>query len=144
MEFSRGSEHGGYRQALRHLSPRFLTRPAVLYVDVSYEESLRKNRRRFNPDRPHSILEHSLPDEKLERLYRRCDWEEISGDDSRYLHICDAKVPYVVFPNNDDVTTRGGRPLDQRLAECLESLWHCRAALHAEAPDEPKGDLPAP
>jgi hypothetical protein len=70
IEFSRGSEHGGYRQAFRHLSDEVLERACILYVKVSFAESLRKNRRRFNPDRPDSILEHGLSDEKLERLYR--------------------------------------------------------------------------
>ena len=74
LEFSRGSEHGGYARAFAHLSEAVLERLAVLYVRVSFQESQRKNRRRFNPDRPHSILEHGLPDEKLARLYREDDW----------------------------------------------------------------------
>ena len=68
IEFSRGSEHGGYTSAFAHLSREILSRAAVLYIDVSWEESLRKNRKRANPDKPDSILEHSLPDQKLERL----------------------------------------------------------------------------
>jgi len=38
-------------------------RPSTIYIDVTWEESLRKNRLRFNPQRPDSVLEHSLPDE---------------------------------------------------------------------------------
>ena len=49
IEFSRGAEHGGYASAFRHLSEEILDRACVLYIDVPYEESLRKNRRRFNP-----------------------------------------------------------------------------------------------
>ncbi|MCF6277224.1 MAG: hypothetical protein L3J16_00525, partial [Anaerolineales bacterium] len=56
IEFSRGSEHGGYAEAFRHLGEEILKRAAVMYVRVPFEESLRKNRRRFNPDRPDSIL----------------------------------------------------------------------------------------
>ncbi len=67
IEFSRGSEHGGYRAAYPHLSDAVLKQVAIFFIDVPYEESLRKNRRRFNPDRPDSILEHGLPDAKLER-----------------------------------------------------------------------------
>jgi len=73
IEFSRGSEHGGYWQALEHLPDQILDRARIIYVQVSYEESLRKNRLRFNPQRPDSILEHGLEDEKLERLYRLDD-----------------------------------------------------------------------
>ena len=79
LEFSRGSEHGGYESAFRSLSEDILKKACVLYIDVPYEESLRKNRRRFNPDRPDSILEHGLPDEKVERLYKEVDWEIFKG-----------------------------------------------------------------
>ena len=74
MEFSRGTEHGGYREAYGHLGKEVLSRAAILYVDVSWEESLRKNRKRKNPDKPYSILEHSLEDEKIETLYRGDDF----------------------------------------------------------------------
>lgn len=122
IEFSRGSEHGGYRAAFQHLSDDVLSRAAVVYVHVSFEESLRKNRRRFNPNRPDSILEHGLPDAKLERLYRDDDWAEFSAADPRFLHIRDLRVPYVVFENEDDVTTGGGEGLITRLEEVLASF----------------------
>ena len=56
IEFSRGTEHGGYESAFHHLSEEIIEKACVLYIDVPYEESLRKNRRRFNPNRPDSIL----------------------------------------------------------------------------------------
>ena len=123
VEFSRGKEHGGYTSAFAHLPVQMVEHMAVLYLDVSWEESLRKNRKRFNPDRPDSILEHSLPDAKLERLYREVDWAEVSAGDPEYLTIQEHKVPYVVFDNSDDVTTPRGEALGQRLAETLTHLW---------------------
>ncbi len=69
IEFSRGSEHGGYKEAFKHLSKKVLENASLVYVNVPYEESLRKNRKRFNPDKPDSILEHGLPDKKLEFLF---------------------------------------------------------------------------
>jgi hypothetical protein len=123
IEFSRGSEHGGYQSAFAHLTPLVLERAALMYVDVSWEESLRKNRKRFNPHKPDSILEHSLPDAKLERLYRETDWEQVSELDRKYLHIGDYCVPYVVFDNGDDVTSRGGVELGERLEVSLGRLW---------------------
>jgi len=123
LEFSRGGEHGGYETAYKHLSREILSLAACLYVDVSYEESLRKNRARFNPERPDSILEHGLPDEKLERLYRDDDWSIFSSGNPDYLSIQDLQVPYVNFENDDDVTSNGGEALRQRLEERLGTLW---------------------
>jgi hypothetical protein len=125
-EFSRGSEHGGYRAALPNLSDEILSRAAVLYINVSWEESLRKNRRRFNPDRPDSILQHGLDDEKLDRLYREVDWPQVSAGDPRYLSVRGHRVPYVVFENKDDVTTDRGPALGERLQETLGRLWDLR------------------
>ncbi len=123
VEFSRGKEHGGYKAAFQHLSLELVQNMAVLYVDVSWEESLRKNQRRFNPDKPDSILEHGLPDAKLERLYREVDWEEISRNNAEYLTIQGRKVPYAVFNNSDDVTTARGSALGDRLEEVTRVLW---------------------
>ncbi len=99
IEFSRGSEHGGYASAFQHLSEEILSRALIIYVDVPYEESLRKNRKRFNPARPDSILEHGLPDAKLERMYKEVDWDSVSADSPTHIMIKGHKVPYVVFDN---------------------------------------------
>ncbi len=123
IEFSRGSEHGGYRSAFEHISKEVAQRMAVLYLDVSWEESLRKNRKRFNPDKPDSILEHGLEDAKLERLYKEVDWQEISAGDKTRLTVNGVKVPYVVFDNHDDVTSPRGEELGLRLETCLKQLW---------------------
>ena len=123
IEFSRGSEHGGYTAAFPHLGKEILERATIVYVDVSYEESLRKNRRRFNPDRPDSILEHGLPDEKLERLYKEVDWAEFSSTDPEFVTVNDVKVPYVVFENEDDITTDTPSLLAERLEEVMNKLW---------------------
>jgi hypothetical protein len=123
IEFSRGSEHGGYRSAFEHISKDAAQMMAVLYLDVSWEESLRKNRKRFNPDKPDSILEHGLEDAKLERLYKEVDWHEVSAGDKTRLTVNGVKVPYVVFDNQDDVTSPRGEELGLRLESCLQQLW---------------------
>ncbi len=123
MEFARGAEHGGFAQAFKNFTPEILRKGAVLYLDVSFEESLRKNRKRFNPDRPHSILEHSLPDDKLIKMYKDSDWKDFSAKHKDYLEINSVTVPYVVFDNEDDVTTGGGNPLGTRLNTVLNRLW---------------------
>jgi hypothetical protein len=127
VEFSRGSEHGGYAEAFPHLPDDLLQRAGLVYVRVSFEESLCKNRRRFNPDRPDSILEHGLPDAKLERLYGEDDWDALSGGEGTgFLQVRGIQVPFAVFENEDDVTT--GRPelLEARLEEVLRLLWSLR------------------
>ena len=125
LEFSRGSEHGGYREAFKHLSDEILQRARILFVQVSFGESFRKNQKRFNPDRPDSILEHGLDDEKLETLYRSDDWQDLilKSNSEQYLLIRGWKVPYVVFENEDDVTSSGGTALGNRLEETLDRLW---------------------
>jgi len=128
VEFSRGKEHGGFRQAFEHVAPEMLRRGAILYIDASWEESLRKNRARANPDRPDSILQHSLSDEKLAHLYRESDWAEFSAGDPERLVIQGISVPYAVFPNEDDVTTERGSALGRRLEDTLERLWRGYAA----------------
>ncbi len=128
IEFSRGSEHGGYAEAYPHLSPEILRQAATLYLRVSFAESLRKNRARRNPDRLDSILEHSLSDEKLIRLYKRNDWEQFSAGDPQRLHVGEFAIPYAVFENEDDVTTPRGEALGQRLEETLARLWNLHTA----------------
>lgn len=127
VEFARGAEHGGYAAAFPHLAPDLLQRAAVMYVRVSFEESLRKNRRRFNPKRPDSILEHALPDEKLSRLYCHDDWTSFSAGDPHYLSLGSKRVPYVIFENEDDVTTDKPDLLAERLETVLGRLWELRS-----------------
>jgi hypothetical protein len=128
VEFARGSEHGGYRQAFEHLSDQILERAGIVYVQVSFAESLRKNRKRFNPERPDSILEHAVDEKKLEKLYRHDDWQDLLSqtDSSEYITIRDWKVPHVVFENEDDVTTEGGGALGTRLEAALSRLWEIK------------------
>ncbi|MCK9484168.1 MAG: hypothetical protein M0R34_07375 [Candidatus Marinimicrobia bacterium] len=126
VEFSRGSEHGGYQAAYPHLSDDILQRAAIFYIDVPFEESLQKNRKRFNPSRPDSILEHGLPDEKLTRLYKDCDWETFRGQDPEFINIRGYKVPYIVLHNEPDVTTARDENLGRILEDLLNKLWHLR------------------
>ena len=123
IEFSRGAVHGGYREAFPHLSGEILRRAGVLYIDVSFEESLRKNRRRFDPNRPDSILHHALEDEKLERLYKEDDFKAFSSADPQWLTVKGVRVPYVIFDNHDDVTTDKPEQLAARLEDRLGALW---------------------
>ena len=130
IEFSRGTEHGGYQEAYQHLSSRILERAASLYVNVSFDESFRKNRKRFNPERPDSILQHALEDEKVKRLYSEDDWFDFTASDPNTFSVRNIKVPYAVFENEDDVSTEGGSALGQRLEVVLGHLWEIWQQFH--------------
>lgn len=123
IEFARGTSHGGFSRAFEHLSREIADKLAILYLNVSWEESLRKNRARFNPDKPDSILEHGLPDKKLELLYRHVDWEELTANQKDFLQIQGVSVPYIVFENEEDVTSQGGDILSDRLEDLLIGLY---------------------
>lgn len=132
IEFSRGKEHGGYASAFEHLDQDMLRKMAILYVNVSWEESLRKNRERFNPERPGSILEHGLTEENLKRLYMEIDWEDVSAGEPEHITIQGVRVPYVIFENEDDLTTERGNELGLRLEETLSHLWFVYQASQTE------------
>ncbi len=126
IEFSRGSEHGGFKTAYDFLSEEILERAAVLYINCSWDESLRKNRRRFNPDKPDSVLEHGLEDMKLEMLYKESDWEEFSSADPGFLKVKGIDVPYAVFQNEPEITDQPEK-LGAHLEEVLNRLWKIRS-----------------
>lgn len=123
LEFSRGGEHGGYQAAYQHLSRDVLERAAILYLHVSFAESARKNRARFNPDRPDSLLQHGLSSEKLDRLYRIDDWDDFTRTHPAHVQVGEHRVPYVIFENDDDLTSTADEAMLARLEGCLHQLW---------------------
>ncbi len=130
IEFSRGSEHGGYREAYQHFSDMILEQAASLYINVSFDESFRKNKKRYDPERPDSILHHALEDEKIMRLYLEDDWFDFTASNPKSFSVRNIQIPYAVFENEDDVTTEGGTALGLRLESVLEHLWKIREGLH--------------
>ena len=130
LEFARGSQHGGFAEAYSYLSPVVLGRANTIYIQVSRQESQRKNMRRANPDKPDSILEHSLEDKKMEFLYKDSDWEEFSGADPDFLRVGDSRVPYAVFDNEPEKTDKPevlGRHLEEVCARLWDIRQRCRA-----------------
>lgn len=122
IEFSRGTQHGGYKEAFKHLSPEILQDAVLVYINVPYEESLRKNRKRFNPNKPDSILEHGLPDAKLEKLYKEVDWEEVSKDYTTHIKINGVDVPFYIFENMPSKTD-DRELLGPELDKIFKTLW---------------------
>ena len=118
VEFSRGGDHG-FAEAFAQLADEILQRAGIVYINVSYEESARKNRRRFDPAQADSILFHSLPEEKMEFYYKTNDWEQLSGGRKLgRIRVRDFDVPFVVFDNEPEVT---GDP--EKLGPALERVF---------------------
>ena len=104
IEFARGGENG-FRDAFSFLSGEILDQARIVYINVPYEESVRKNKKRGRKGQEHSVLYHSLPDDKMEYYYKINDWEKLScGRDQGVLEIKGHMVPFAVFNNMPEKT----------------------------------------
>ncbi len=121
IEFARGGEDG-IHEALRHLHDEVLRRSSLLYIRVSFEESLRKNRRRARKGMEDSILYHSLPDEKMEFYYRTNDWEMLEKRDPSFIEVRGFRIPYAVFENEPEKTLDPNLIGDE-LERATAKLW---------------------
>lgn len=122
VEFSRGGENG-FGEAFGHLDDEILKRAGIVYINVSYEESVRKNRRRFDPAQADSILYHSLPDAKMERYYKTNDWECLSGGKKHgRIRVRGFDVPFAVFDNEPEKTGDPAK-LGPALEDAFTTLW---------------------
>jgi len=121
VEFARGGENG-FGEAFSYLHEEILKRACIIYIKVSYEESVRKNRRRAKPGMEDSILYHSLPDEKMEFYYKINDWEKLASKDPNYIDIKGYKVPYAVFENEPEKTDDPVK-LGMELERVTSKLW---------------------
>ena len=128
FEFARGSQHGGFAEAYTYLSDEVLSRACTTYIKVGWEESLRKNRRRYNPNKPDSILEHALEDKKIEFLYKESDWESFTSKDPDHLSVRGKRVPYAVFENEPEKTLDPAK-LGPHLEEVCARLWKTHQTL---------------
>jgi len=124
IEFARGGENG-LAEAFAHLSAAILERAGIVYIDVSYEESVRKNRRRFKPELAHSILYHSLPDEKMEHYYKVNDWHRLASGPDGVITVKDHRVPYAVLANEPEKTDDPAK-LGPALEDVFGRLWRTR------------------
>ncbi|HEX7587690.1 MAG TPA: hypothetical protein VF478_05185, partial [Anaerolineae bacterium] len=106
-----------------YLSDEILTRASIAYVSVSYAESLRRNRRRARPGLEHSILYHSLSDDKMETYYKTNDWDKLSGGQRQgVIDIKGHSVPFAVFQNEPEQTDDPAK-LGPALEELSGQLW---------------------
>lgn len=128
IEFSRGEQHG-YAEAFQYLSPGVLSRAAILYVSVSFEESWRRNLARYNVAKKDGILTHSVPREEMERTYGTDDWETLASGPDGFVTANGVRIPYVTMHNEPESTDPV--VLDARYATALDrlyTLWRKRRA----------------
>jgi hypothetical protein len=131
IEFSRGRA-GGYSDALPRLAPRILEQAAILYVDVTFEESWRRNVARYDEKRRSGILTHSVPREEMERSYGVDDWHDLTGPPAGVLPVGRFKLPYVTMCNVPELVARDA--LDPRYHAALDRLYREWNALRPESP----------
>ncbi len=121
IEFARGGENG-IHEALSYLHEDILRRVHLMYIKVSYEESLRKNHRRARKGQEDSILFHSLPDEKMDFYYKTNDWDKLEAKDPDYIEVKGLKIPYGVFENMPEKTL-DPKQIGVELERVTKKLW---------------------
>jgi hypothetical protein len=121
VEFARGGDNGIY-EALSYLHEDILRRVHLMYIRVSYEESVRKNHRRARKGQEDSILFHSLPDEKMEFYYKSNDWDKLEAKDSNFIEVKGFKIPYAVFENEPEKTL-DPKLIGNELERVAKKLW---------------------
>ncbi len=124
VEFARGGDDA-IHHALTFLSDEMLSKALLIYIRVSYEESVRKNRRRARPGQEDSILYHSLPDEKMEYYYKTNDWEKIEAKNPDYIEVRGHRIPYAVFENMPE-KTHDPRLIGEELGRATQKIWSLR------------------
>ena len=125
IEFARGGENG-ITEALNYLHEDILRRASLMYIKVSYEESVRKNRRRARKGEEDSILYHSLPDEKMDFYYKTNDWDKIEAADPNFIDVKGFKIPYAVFQNEPEKTL-DPKLIGQELGRVTTKLWSVKS-----------------
>ncbi len=121
VEFARGGDNGIF-EAMTYLHEDILKHAALMYIRVSYEESVRKNHRRARKGMEDSILYHSLPDEKMEFYYKTNDWEKLEAKDKNFIDVNSCKIPYAVFENEPEKTL-DPKLIGDELERVTTKLW---------------------
>jgi len=121
IEFSRGGDNT-YDYTLNRLDQEILKRSAVLYVNVTPEESRRRNEARYQEKLAHSILAHKTPDEVMDKFYPFDDWDAFTKSESSGVLECNGvKVPFFTMDNEPE--SKDISVLAERYGEALDTLW---------------------
>jgi hypothetical protein len=126
IEFARGVGDG-FRNSLERFDPAILRRGAILYIQVSFEESFRRNSARYKPGQEESTLFHKVPDRDMLGFFRDNDWHEITGGaPDGWLNVAGVRVPFVSMDNEPESTDPA--VLGPRYARALRRLLERRRA----------------
>lgn len=124
IEFSRGGEEG-FARAFERLSKEMVKRSAILYIDVSFEESWRRNVARYEEKLKHSILAHMATRKVMEHFYKTNDWQKITDNRPQgSIKIQGIDVPFFTMHNEPELKDHG--LLSERYKpalDCLMKLW---------------------
>ena len=122
---SRAAAPNGFGRALGMLDPRILAPAAIFYIDVSREESWRRNVARYQEKLKHSILAHMVPRETYDYFYDVNDWDDLTGGGRRAGSTSTAcRVPFVSMNNEPESTDPA--VLEARYGAALGTLWALR------------------
>ena len=118
IEFSRGGPNG-FGRALGMLDRAVLEPAAILYIDVSREESWRRNVARYQEKLRHSILAHMVPRETYDYFYDLNDWDDahVGPRPPAAWTINGVRVPFVSMSNEPESTDPA--VLEQRYSTAL-------------------------
>lgn len=121
VEFSRGVGTAGYGHSLKALSDAILSRGAILYIQTSYAEALRRNEARYQEKLKHSILAHKVPVEAMERFYQEDDWSELTqAQSSGFISVRNLKIPFVTMDNERE--SLDPVVLQERYSQALQQI----------------------
>ena len=121
VEFSRGGDNT-YDYTLNRFLPEILKNSAIMYVQVTPEESRRRNEARYQEKLAHSILAHKTPDEVMDKFYPYDDWVQFTDNKSHgYLKLNGVTVPFVTM--NNEPESKDPVVLEKRYGNALNTLW---------------------
>ena len=121
IEFARGIGDG-FADSLKQFSPKILKHSAILYLNVSLEESVRKNNARYKEGQEGSILCHKVPDADMTGFFKENDWNSITkGAKAGSIDIAGVNVPFVTMDNEPELKEVSA--LSQRYGSALGELF---------------------